>query len=170
MARNLIINIPRLKGVAEAVHMKGKRFDGRGFPPSPISGESIPILGRALKVLVDLDTLCGDTEPEEADFDTLKRDEGSRDPMIEAHAREAILGTIGASGAVMGLVNSPIALLRAGDRLAREIRDGEGRLILSAGFELTPPVLAKLNSLKKLSKLPDHIGVYRSGTALTRAS
>ena len=170
VARNLIINIPRLKGVAEAVHMKSKRFDGGGFPPSPISGEAIPILGRVLRVLVDLDRQCGDGDLDAAPFDALQRDEGGYDPLVLAHARESLLGMLGTSDAMIGLVSSPVTLLRTGDRLAREIRDGEGRLILSAGFELTSPVIAKLHALKRLSRLPDTVPVYRAGVAVSRAS
>ncbi len=160
IARNLIVNIPRLKGVAEAVFYHRKGYDGTGFPPAPVCGTDIPLLARALKVIIDLDHICEDHEPTESRFDRLEAKDGQYDPTILVQARTAILGGDDVADRI-GLVSSPLSWLRPGDRLAQEIRDEQGRLILSAGFELSEAVLAKLWSLKKIRKLPDVVPVYR---------
>ena len=54
IGHNLIVKIPRLEPVAEAVRYARKRFDGSGTPDDDLAGEEIPVGARLLRVLTDL--------------------------------------------------------------------------------------------------------------------
>ena len=54
IGHNLIVKIPRLEPVAEAVRYARKRFDGGGTPDDDLAGEEIPVGARLLRVLADL--------------------------------------------------------------------------------------------------------------------
>jgi len=52
--KNLLINIPRLEGIAQSIAYQAKQYDGGGMPNDGIKGEQIPISARILKVAIDL--------------------------------------------------------------------------------------------------------------------
>lgn len=62
---DLMKKIPRMEEVAGIIRYQGKNFDGTGFPADSLSGNSIPLGARILKVVIDFDAaessgLCAD--------------------------------------------------------------------------------------------------------------
>jgi len=57
IGKSLLVNIPRLEGIAEAIAYQEKQFDGGGIPTNDIKGASIPLIARILKVVLDFDLL-----------------------------------------------------------------------------------------------------------------
>ncbi|MFQ5771117.1 MAG: HD domain-containing phosphohydrolase, partial [bacterium] len=56
IGRDLLINIPRLQSIAEAIAYQEKQFDGGGPPINEITkGKAIPLIARILKVVNDYD-------------------------------------------------------------------------------------------------------------------
>lgn len=83
MARNLIINIPRLGKVAEAVYLQDRGYDGSGFPNEGPTGEDIPLDARIIKILKDLGEAAGTTGTTNAEaFARLKANEAQYDPEL----------------------------------------------------------------------------------------
>jgi response regulator RpfG family c-di-GMP phosphodiesterase len=56
-ARKIIENVPRLEEVSRILAYQDKRFDGGGYPTDDLSGVSIPLGSRILKVANDFDSL-----------------------------------------------------------------------------------------------------------------
>ena len=54
---DLLKHVPRLEAIAEILLRQEKHFDGSGFPEDEMSGETIPVEARILKVALDLDSL-----------------------------------------------------------------------------------------------------------------
>lgn len=66
IGRQMLIKIPRMEKVANAIAYQEKRFDGGGKPQDGKKGEAIPVMARFLKVTLDYDTMLssGKTEKE----------------------------------------------------------------------------------------------------------
>ena len=82
IGHNLIVEIPRLEPVAEAVRYARKRFDGAGTPDDDLTGEEIPVGARLLRVLADLAEIQASGVPLSNAFGMMQRREGVYDPKI----------------------------------------------------------------------------------------
>lgn len=140
-----------------------ERFDGGGFPDG-LAGEDIPLGARIVAVADEFDALQGGgrigTKVTPADALSLIRREGSGqfDPAVVAafaDLREEALRSR------PRLAEKSVAFgdLQPDMRLARDLLDRDGILLLAAGQVLTAPVLAKLTRLRgeELSRSVVHV-------------
>jgi response regulator RpfG family c-di-GMP phosphodiesterase len=161
-ARDLLLNVPRLKPVAEAVYYQNLGFDGSGFPDNGITGEDIPFYGRILRILKDLATITDEPDPVSLDFDILANKPQLYDAALLAAVREALLGEGGEGSApTRVLLDVSVGALRPGDIIADKIVNPRGILILAAREELTAASILKLEQFARLHDYVENVKVLR---------
>ena len=142
LVEEILDNIPRLEPVREILRYQDKHFNGSGFPADGIAGEAIPWGARALKVILDLDTLESEGHAVSLCFDTLRGRVGWYDPAIlEAMAE------FRKSEPRAEVRELPITRLQAGMILAQDVRTTKGILFIARGQEVTSSLQAKLRNL-----------------------
>jgi response regulator RpfG family c-di-GMP phosphodiesterase len=134
-------NIPRLEPVMEILRLQQKRFDGTGTPDDVRGGEAIPWGARALKAVIDLDTLeAGGLSPSLA-VDTLRGRDGWYDPAILDALSETRK-----SGHHWTVRELPLSGLAAGMILAQDVRTTKGTLFVARGQEVTAGLIEKFRN------------------------
>ncbi len=168
-ARDLIINIPRLKTVADIVYLQDKGYDGSGFPyDDPRVGDDIPLDARIIKILGDLSKECDDPVPDDMAFNRLLARGPLYDPRIFAAVREALRDADDArdSTSMPALIyhRLPVRALLAGDHLRTDIRLENGCLILRRGVQLTEALVIRLRNIGKLQRFDEPVEVERTNS------
>lgn len=134
-AGRLLETIPRMAGVAAAVSMQEKRYDGSGYPAGALAGDDIPVGARILKVVNDFDTLLESGMPKAEALLVMRGRNGWYDPQL----LDALTRRLGDEARfVLRKVNLPG--LQPGMILARDItfRNGEKKVkVLGRGYEIT---------------------------------
>jgi response regulator RpfG family c-di-GMP phosphodiesterase len=134
-------NIPRLEPVMEILRCQQKHFDGTGPPEWMVGGEAIPWGARALKAVIDLDTLeAGGLSPSLA-VDTLRGREGWYDPAILVALSETRK-----SDHHSNVRELPLDGLAAGMVLAQDVRTAKGMLFVARGQEVTAGLIEKFRN------------------------
>jgi response regulator RpfG family c-di-GMP phosphodiesterase len=154
----LLANIPRLESVARSVLYQNKYFDGSGFPQDAVAGSDIPFAARMLRILSDLiqQEITG-TSKEEA-LEKMQKRPGSYDPAIINAALATLVQNprSKASGHALKVKD-----LVTGQILLSAVETMEGVLIVPAGTEISPMLLAKLNNFAELSGVKEPIYVSK---------
>ena len=141
ISRQLISNIPRLENIAEAVGYQDCTYTGRINADAP-TGESIPLVARILKVIVDYDRFQDNTYSSAAAFQALKQRESEYDPNILEIFRGKVLRVgVSSSGKVInnlaGEKEIYIEDLKTGMVLAKDIVDHNSTLVVARGTVIT---------------------------------
>lgn len=164
-ARDLIINIPRLKTVAETVYLQDKNHDGSGFPEDDTrSGNDLPFDARLIHILNDLSRDCSGSHPTAETFNRLSRRAHCYDPRLLAGIREVLLGpgqTPDEEQPTTIFEQLPVLLLLPGHFLHSDIRLENGHLVLAKGVELTEAQVVRLRNLTRLHQFREPIQISR---------
>jgi response regulator RpfG family c-di-GMP phosphodiesterase len=158
IGRNLLGNIPRLEAVAEIVFYQDKNFDGSGFPPDKIAGESIPLGARILKVLIDLAELKGSGTSLDKALQIMRQREGSYDPRILETAFSCFVQTPQVAQPI-AKYSFPVKVdeLRLAQVLLANVETLDGTLLVPAGREITETILEKISNFAALSGIKEPI-------------
>jgi hypothetical protein len=141
VAEQVLGNIPRLEPVQDILRYQHKHFDGSGHPADGVHGEDIPWGARALKVAYDLDALEGEGLSLPLAVATLRGREGWYDPaIVEACA------VVRDSERRYEVRELPLASVRPGMVLVKDVTTKRGVLFLARGQEVTASVLEKLKN------------------------
>lgn len=163
----LIANIPRMAGVAEAVRLQDKNFDGSGSPEGVASGASIPVTARVLRVLKGIAQATDGREPTKSVFDQLEKNKDKFDPEIFEAARQCL--TVSAKDAQASATETTeyvlINVLREGHKLLSDIEYEDGRLVLARGTRLSGAQIERLRALAKVHKIKEPIHVTMTAKA-----
>lgn len=143
VVEQILGNIPRLEPVQEILRYQHARFDG-GNDSTGVHGDAIPWGARALKAVVDLDTLENEGMDASLALATLRSREGWYDSAILD-----ALATNRRNVKQMEVRELPIPALRPGMVLAQNIKTTKGILFLARGQEVTASVLEKLRNFPK---------------------
>jgi len=169
VASRLIANIPRMEGVARTVFYAHKGFDGSGWPKDGPAGEDLPQAARILKVLIDLaDLATGSSRTREAALARMAEHAERYDPKVLAVATRVLRVPETQPSEIN--IEIPPQLAHTGDVLVHDLIDEGGRLLLSAGVELTELSAQRLVSLAQSRQLPATIMVTRLGPARPQPS
>ena len=142
VGRDLITNIPRLEGVAEAIGLQELRFDGRGGLEGAPSGVEIPLGARILKLALDFDMLVSSGLDEREAFGRIAAKGRSwYDPSVILALKEAMNVRD-----QYKTVNLPIADLLSGMIFNKDVRGSSGILLIAKGQEVTPSIIARLRN------------------------
>jgi response regulator RpfG family c-di-GMP phosphodiesterase len=156
----LLENIPRLQNVAEIVRYQQKNFDGSGLPNDNISGEAIPIGARILRVLNELLEMEASKKSRPEAFRSMKRTQGIFDPkVLEALASCFDVYIVDKDGEQARTASVRVNDLIVGNILAADLETMEGALIVTAGSQVTQPLLQKLRNFAELGALQEPITI-----------
>ena len=168
ISHNLIVKIPRLEPVAEAIRYARKHFDGSGPPDDKVAGEDIPVGARLLRVLTDLAEIQTVTLTAHGAFGIMQRRVGFYDPPI---LQKAMACFAPASKPVeTGREGVPVTAsqLHSGLVLAEDLLTTDGTLLVSAGRVLNETLLARIQNFSSLSGIREPI--YVEATTVARAA
>jgi len=161
-ARDLLINIPRLREVAEILYLHERNFDGSGFPSNGPKGTDIPLPARTLRILTALARAAPSTALRAADFDCLLVDSGRHfDPELLRKIQDCLLPIELRRKNQEVIVNTTLSALHEDDTLVKDLRSPTGQLFLAAGTQLSAAYIQTVRSLAKLVDIEDRIAVRR---------
>ena len=132
LAAELISQIPRMQGVANAILYQHKNFDGSGFPSDDVKGDELPIGARILRVVLDYDELTSQGWSDTAIYEKLNAQAGRYDPGVLAALRKCLDECSSAN-----IARIPIAELRNGMTIREDIKTSAGVLLVCEGQVVT---------------------------------
>jgi hypothetical protein len=158
MARDIIANIPRLKGIGQIVYLQNKGFDGSGAPEGGPVGSEIPLDARILKILNDLSEVCKNMTPSGVDFAVLEVNAERYDmPLLRKIKAALVVKEEEVKATKRKLTTS---LLLPGMDLADDVINRDGRLILGGLTPLSQSHIDRLRNLAKLRLIDDAVVVF----------
>lgn len=89
--RELLVNIPRLEEIAEAIAYQEKQFDVGGPPSVTVKGKDIPLIAKILKVALDYDNQLTVGKSQKQAINELYRHAYRYDPEILAALKVEVL-------------------------------------------------------------------------------
>jgi|HubBroStandDraft_1064217.scaffolds.fasta_scaffold00163_14 response regulator RpfG family c-di-GMP phosphodiesterase len=157
IARNIIANIPRLRGVAEILYLQNKGFDGSGFPAGGPIGTDIPFDARLLKILNDLSRVSEGTRATRVEFAVLEANSARYDPVLLSKSRAAL-------EVADRVIDDPrlelrAAALRPGMVLAEDIVTKNGLRVLVRETPLSQAHIERLRHLAQYAYIKDRMSV-----------
>jgi ActR/RegA family two-component response regulator len=142
VAKDLLVNIPRLEAVAWMISQQLVKETPDADPNSPVSGAATIGFGaKMLKLAVAVDNLTLKGLSEEKAIARLHERRAEFGPEMLA-----ALAGIKPEGATMELRKLPLAKVRAGMFLQQEIRTKAGMLVVAKGQEVTHTLVIKLEN------------------------
>ncbi|WP_419797372.1 MAG: HD domain-containing phosphohydrolase [Terasakiella sp.] len=149
IGKDLIINIPRLDEVAQNVFYQDKNFDGSGYPKDHLSGQSIPIGARLLRILKDLSDFSDGNLPTLNEIQQLDRWPERYDPELKRKVQGYFEFRIKKENDQpnVELKKMNISQLLAGYTVQSDIETEDGLLILAAGAKLSIAQVQRLHNL-----------------------
>ena len=158
----LLNNIPRMATVSKAILYQDKNFDGSGFPDDNIQGADIPVIGRVLRILKELAQISGNSDLTGTNFDELLQQKKWFDPELVSLARQHLIAPETATEESNAPETEKVrnALLREGHRLAEDLYNIDGALILSKGTVLSLTQVEKIRTMVLLEKLHENTLVF----------
>lgn len=156
IGENLLKNIPRLEQIAEAIAYQNKRYDGSDGLLRNRAGESIPIIGRILKVVNDYDKLVSSGASNPEALKALNASSGFYDPNILVALKSAASG----EGKGYILKSIPAEDLKPGMIIAESIKDANGNLLLAKGNDITNIILMRLFNNYLVRRIEGNIKVF----------
>ncbi len=170
IGHDLIVNIPRLEKVAEAVAYQQKQYNGIGAPNNGVSGEQIPLGARILKVIFDFDALESSGLQRAEALAQLRTRPGWYDPRVLMAFEELLSAEVEDE-----IWSVALKELKAGMITVNDVRSDSGLLVLARGQEITEPLLERLTHFAQGGRInepirvivPKHLAVPREASAPT---
>jgi len=155
----LLANIPRLKEVARIVLYQAKNFDGSGIPRDAVSGEEIPVESRILKILHDLNDLQErDGLPVNLALARMQDDSRKYDKRI-LQTVAWFLSNAEAEAGMSPPTGISVSELRPGQVLVANVKTENGRLLVTAGHELSEAIVERLINYHQVHRIREPIMV-----------
>lgn len=158
VGHDLLAGIPRLGGVARAILYQNKNYDGGGLPADEVSGESIPVGARLLRILGDRLDLEDDGVVKDAALKTMRGRAGVYDPVLleicfacfsdflaNALSPDTPVRTVGIDG------------LQPGQVVVSELTTPQGLPLVTAGSRLTAMLIERLRAHHDIGGLHGHL-------------
>lgn len=142
-AASLIQNIPRMEPVREIVAYQAKHFDGAGIPADQVSGESIPLGARMLKVVLDFDVLRTEGRSTDNAFATLRSRAGYYDPSV----LQAFWDAVGGVQPAQEVLEVPLGAVQPGMVFVEDVITDAGLLLIARGIEMTDALAERVRYL-----------------------
>jgi len=159
ISHDLIVNIPRLDSVAQAILYSTKDFNGQGFPDDSVNGQSIPLNARLIRILDDLVSLEEEGKLRREAFAIMHQRSGLYDPNL----LNLVSGSVASISTIQQTVIKPrnISLneLEVGDQLLENIQTSTKQLLVLAGQEITPTLLMRIQNWSKLYTIKEPLTI-----------
>jgi response regulator RpfG family c-di-GMP phosphodiesterase len=160
LAEQLVAGIPQMEGVAKILRYQDKRFDGGGWPDDSVRGRQLPWGARALKILLDYDSLEANGLETQAALDTMRGRAGWYDPQLLS-----ALGQLkGAEKKVEVIQEISLKELLPGMILAEDVRTRNGSMLVGRGAEVTPALSERLKNLAASANVVEPVRVITKQT------
>jgi len=151
----LLVNIPRLEGVARIVRYQHKHYDGFGLPPDPVKGDELPLGSRLLKILTDFAQLQAENQSRGQALTKMQSRLGWYDPRL----LDAVCEYYGMAAATRDVERPTISIalsdLAKGMVLRSNVETKDGTLIVCAGHDLTEMTLEKIKNFALISGIKE---------------
>lgn len=164
VARNLLLNIPRMKEVAESVYYMNKGYDGSGFPDDSVAGDEIPLNARIVHILSHLSGTGHSARPDAAAFEALGKDSHLFDPQLLEQMRACFLNPAASEEIQVVKRALKVAELLPGDKALNDVKTQSGELVLAGGNAFTEAVIERIRQFHKMRPLAEPIEVSREIT------
>lgn len=155
LGQSLLSKIPRMETVSEIIAYQEKHFDGGGVPQEGLSGHSIPLGARILKVALDFDTQENICESFVYAINAMKRESGKYDPDV-LQALEAGMS----DSADAETVEIQFQDLELGMIFAKNVLSGSGQVLVAKGNETTNSVMNFLQNYAQRENLSLPLSIY----------
>jgi hypothetical protein len=155
ISRDLVVTIPRLEDVAEAIGCHRARYDGRASAPGVPSGDDLPLAARILRVAADFDAGMSQRPSVQATISALWADEGAYDPRV----LEALTACHDASETQGAPQDVDVDDLQPGMVVFDDVLTTDGVLLVSRGTVVTPPLVLRLENYAQQSRVDRRIRV-----------
>lgn len=163
IGRDLLAEIPRFSGVADAVLYQKKHFDGTGYPSDDVAGEDIPVAARLIRLFSDRLELENDGVVKDQARTELEQRKGFYDPhLLDACFSEfpTFLPNAIAGDRPVGSVS--VKQLVAGQVVVTDVCAPNGVVLVGAGHTLTPTVIERINNFAALGEVKEPILVQEA--------
>lgn len=157
IGKNLLVNIPRLEGVAEAIAYQEKRFDGSDNPNDNKKGAEIPLIARILKVALDYDVMLAKGKTKLHSLAEMRIHHQWYDPDVFA-ALEAEIISIKEGYVVREVMLKDII---PGMVLAEDVKTMEGVLLVQNGYEITDILKTRLLNIGRVNPIAEPIKIVK---------
>lgn len=164
IASDLLVNIPRMQGIAEIIAYQQKCFDGSGIPHEDRKGEGIPLGARILKVIIDYDTLEAAGMSKADILLELKNRTGQYDPKVMAALKAVIRVEEGYE-----VRQVSVGQLADGMILTRDVLTRDGRLLIARGYQVSQTMRERLKHFILKPGISEPISVLVYVTEKTEA-
>ncbi|MFA6288340.1 MAG: HD domain-containing phosphohydrolase [Opitutaceae bacterium] len=158
IGHDLLVDIPRLGGVAKIVLYQEKNFDGTGLPNDGLAGEALPPGSRLLKILNDRLVLEEEGVVKQNALKAMRERKGVYDPvLLEACFTcfsDFLANALSAKAPVRCL---GVADLRPGQVIVSDLTTPEGLPLVTAGSRLTAMLIERLRAHADIALLGGHI-------------
>lgn len=161
VTKELLLNIPRMEHIANAIYYSQKNYDGSGFPKDGTKGDDIPYNARILNLLQHLISTADGHAPNKEIFDQLQEKANLLDPALLNAARKCFLDSQEANGVIRKKVETTIQDLKPGDILQQNLLTKTGKMAFSADHELTEALVNKIWQFHKLRELVEPVIILR---------
>lgn len=160
IGHDLLVNIPRLDGVAKAILYQNKRYDGGGYPADGLSGARIPLGGRVLKILHDRAVLEDDGIAKAKAYDLMRSRAGMYDPELLEKCFQCFKAFLENSiSAEREVRHVTVADLQPGHVLVSDVRTAGGVLLVSAGNRVSDTMINRLKNYSEFDGVREPIFV-----------
>lgn len=159
--KDLLANIPRLEGIAEAIAYQSKQYDGGGIPFDNIKGKAIPLEARILKAVIDFVIELQSGKSCNQSLKLLKSNSGWYDPEVIIALENVILSeeiTDIDAGLVKKLI--PLKEIMTGMVMAEDIKLTSGLVLVSKGYEISEVIKIRLTNFAYVNCIVEPITVY----------
>ena len=155
---SLLVDIPRLASVAQAVLYQCKNYDGTGFPEDKCAGADIPLGGRLLRIFGDRLELENDGVVKERALAAMTERAGRYDPALLQECFRVfpsfLPSAIANDRPVLSLT---VAELEPGQVVVSEICTHEGLVIVGAGHILTDTIIQRVANFAELGEVKEPV-------------
>ena len=187
LGKKLLSNIPRFEYIAESIAYQFKHYDGSGYPDDDIQGERIPLFGRILVILNDIEELNHSGNTREENLRQLQSRENWYDPQLLRLVNIEMFEEISIefkkeseskkeasnkkeSANVLTLKRQPpknyssvinVSSIQNGYLLAENIVNKNGMIIVRRDKEITDVIKHSLIHLSQIGSISEFVKVYK---------
>ncbi len=156
ISSNLLLHIPRMEGVAQAILYMTKEYGGAGFPEDAIREDALPLAARILKAGSDFLDLRASGHTPGAALERLREGAGVHDPrVLEALGTALLMPEDGAPVAGDAPHLATHETVQAGQTLVEGVQTREGILLYPPQTRLGPTHLERLKNFAHLVGLKE---------------
>ncbi len=151
---DIVMKIPRMDVVAQAIRYQEKNFDGSGYPTDELKGFNIPLGARLLKVVIDFNAFESASGSIEGALDRVKHQSSLYDPEVLASFEKTIRNEMALTIVTIGIIKLTDAMVLAGD-----VVTSDGTLLIAKGQETTLSVRRHLQNFRDKRLIGDTVEV-----------